>query len=245
MRESTDESATPIGFRHWLALGALSGALLAGCNQRAGVSPDSANTAPANRGAAVAGPTSENSAADSAALTAQRQVAVDPPAISLQTLDFDGIERLVASHRGKVVVMDAWSTSCAPCLAEFPHLVELHRRHGPDRVACVSLSFDYEGLGAIDEVKPPVIKFLTEQAATFDNVISSEESDALYRKFNLASVPAVFVYDRAGKLRKRFDNQRAKRKEDQFTYAQVGQLVEELLSESEVVDPEAESNPAP
>ena len=163
--------------------------------------------------------------------TAELPSGSDSDQVSLKVLDFDGIQQLVASHRGQVVVMDAWSTSCLPCLEEFPHLVELHQRWGADRVACISLSFDYEGLDSVDDIKPRVLDFLKRSGATFDNVLSSEESDGLYRKFDLASVPAVFVYDRAGNLRKRFDNQRAKSKAERFSYAQVGQLVEELLSE--------------
>ena len=150
---------------------------------------------------------------------------------TVQLLDFDGIQKLVASKRGQVVVMDAWSTSCPPCLKEFPHLVELHEKHAADGLACISLSFDFEGIGTPEEQLPNVEKFLRDQGATFDNVLGSEESDSLYRKFQLASVPAVFVYDRQGTLRKRFDNQQAKSEKDAFTYEQVGELVHELLNE--------------
>ena len=160
------------------------------------------------------------------------QTALSPPvaAVGVQILDFEGIQRLVESQRGKVVVMDAWSTSCPPCLKEFPNLVALHNRYGPSRVACISLSFDYEGIGTPEEVVPKVTKFLESQGATLDNVLSSEESDILYRKFKLASVPAVFVYDREGKLVKRFDNENAKTEAEAFTYQQVNELVDKLLA---------------
>ncbi len=120
--------------------------------------------------------------------------------VKVRILDFEGIERLIASHRGKVVVMDAWSTSCAPCLREFPHLVDLHREHAAGDLACVSLSFDFEGLPdtkPADDL-PRVLKFLEAKHATFDNILSSDASDDLYRRFHLASIPAVFVYDRQG-----------------------------------------------
>jgi hypothetical protein len=45
----------------------------------------------------------------------------------------------------------------------------------------------------------------------------------------LASIPAVFVYGRDGKLVKRFDNEQAKSEDENFTYADVNKLVEELL----------------
>jgi thiol-disulfide isomerase/thioredoxin len=171
---------------------------------------------------ASTGPESQNPAAAEAS---------DSADVPLAIVDYQGIQDHLARHQGKVVVMDAWSTSCPPCMKEFHNLVELHKQHGPERLACMSLSFDYEGLEKPEEVRVRVLKFLTNQGATFDNLMSNEESDTLYRKFKLAAVPAVFVYDRAGQLRKRFDNERAKTKEEAFTYEQVGQLVAELLAE--------------
>jgi thiol-disulfide isomerase/thioredoxin len=151
--------------------------------------------------------------------------------IELSIVSFDEINERIARHRGKVVVMDAWSTSCPPCLAEFHNLVDLDRKYGREQLACISLSFDFEGLGSPEEQREPVLKFLRSQKATFENLLSSEESDALYRKFKLAAIPAVFVYDRTGKLRKRFDNEHAKSKAEAFTYEQVGELVAQLLAE--------------
>ncbi|MBI3837108.1 MAG: TlpA family protein disulfide reductase [Planctomycetia bacterium] len=154
-----------------------------------------------------------------------------PGDVQLSIVSFEGIQEHIARNRGRVVVMDAWSTSCPPCIKEFHNLVELHKKYGPDKVACISLSFDYEGIGTPQEQQDRVLKFLRGERATFDNLMSNEESDVLYRKFKLAAVPAVFVYDRTGQLRKRFDNEQAKSKAEAFTYEQVGQLVAELLDE--------------
>ncbi len=151
--------------------------------------------------------------------------------VRLSIESYDGILDQIARHRGKVVVMDAWSTSCPPCLKEFHNLVDLHRQYGPERVACVSLSFDYEGIGAPEEQRERVLKFLRAEGATFDNLMSNDESDVLYRKFKLAAVPAVFVYDQAGNLRKRFDNEKAQSAAEAFTYEQVTALVADLLAE--------------
>jgi thiol-disulfide isomerase/thioredoxin len=177
----------------------------------------------------------------SAAVTGTAPTSDTPPAatpakatepVELTIVSFEGIEEHIARNRGKVVVMDAWSTSCPPCMQEFHNLVELHKKYGPEQLACMSLSFDYEGIGRPEEQKDRVLEFLRKQGATFDNLMSNEESDVLYRKLHLAAVPAVFVYDRAGQLRKRFDNEKAKTKAEAFTYEQVGQLVEALLAET-------------
>jgi thiol-disulfide isomerase/thioredoxin len=169
------------------------------------------------------------------------QVSADSPAagkVELQILDFDGIQQLIASHRGRVVVMDVWSTSCAPCVKEFPKLVALHAKYGPDRLACISLSLDYEGIGTPQEQAAPVQKFLDTRQATFENVLGKEESDVLRSQLKITGPPVVFVYDKSGQLRKRFDNDKAEREADAFTYEQIGALVAELLAEEIANEPE-------
>jgi len=174
--------------------------LVAGCNK-----PQSADPG-ANTTAAVE-PITQSSTAD----------------VKLEILSFDEIQQRLAANQGKVVVMDCWSTSCPPCMKDFHNLVELHKAYPAEDVACVSLSFDFEGLGTPEESQPPVLEFLKSQGATFDNFMSNEESDVLYRKFKLNAVPAVFVYDRSGKLRERFESEGA--------YEKVRALVAELVKE--------------
>lgn len=144
--------------------------------------------------------------------------------VAVQILDHDGIQQLIAGHQGKVVVVDCWSTSCPPCVEEFPKLVSLHKQYGPEKVACVSLSFDYEGVGMPEEVEPTVLAFLEKQGATFDNILNREESDVLYKKMQLASVPAIFVYDQNGQLVRKF--------EEAEGYNGAIPLVEELLKQA-------------
>ena len=57
--------------------------------------------------------------ADKAAIQDSASPPTAPGAVQLKILDFAGLQRLIASHRGQVVVVDAWSTSCPPCVAEF------------------------------------------------------------------------------------------------------------------------------
>ena len=55
----------------------------------------------------------------------------------------------------------------------------------------------------------------------------------LYKKFKLAAVPAVFVYNQQGELAKRFDNEEAKTKSEEFTYQQVKDLVAQLVQSAD------------
>lgn len=154
-------------------------------------------------------------------------------AVTLDIKNWDETLALVAEHKGKVVVLDLWSTSCDPCMVEFPHLVELHKKYGGDKLVCLSASCDYAGIKS----KPPesyrdhVLEFLTKQNATFQNVLLNVESDALFEKIELASIPAVYVFGVDGKVAKRFDNDNAKPGED-FTYTKdLVPFVEKLLAE--------------
>jgi len=159
--------------------------------------------------------------ADASAPTPETAAQPAAQEVTLQILDYDGIQKLIQSKQGKVVVLDAWSTSCEPCVREFPKLVALSKKY-PDQIACVSVSFDYEGLDSPEEVSEPVLNFLKQQGAAFDNVMSNEEADTLYQKFDLVAVPAVFIYDSEGNLVKRFDNSTG----EEFTYEQIEQYLQ-------------------
>lgn len=152
------------------------------------------------------------------------------PTVTLDIKNWDETLELVAQHKGKVVMLDVWSTSCTPCMDEFPHLVELHKKHG-EKLVCMSASCDYVGIKS----KPPesyrdgVLEFLTKQNATFQNVLLNVDADTLFAKIDLASIPAVYVFGTNGKVAKRFDNDNAKAGEE-FTYTKdVVPFVEKLL----------------
>lgn len=142
------------------------------------------------------------------------------------------IETLVAKNKGKVVVVDVWSTSCAPCMQEFPGLVNLHSAH-PNDVICVSFNVDYVGIKnkPADFYRPRVETFLKKQKAVFANILCTEESDKFFASQELSSIPAVYVFGKDGKLAKRFDESLLQEgREEAFTYkADIDPFVKGLL----------------
>lgn len=152
--------------------------------------------------------------------------------VPLQVLGWEDVQKLVARQKGKVVVLDLWSTYCLPCMREFPHLVELQKRH-PRDVACLSMNLNYAGLKdeTPESFREEVHAFLRKQGAEFQNVISKDPDTELFEKLDLASIPAVYVFDRKGRLAKRFDNDNIRGPDDEFTYQKdVTPLVEKLVS---------------
>jgi len=176
-----------------------------------------------------AGGTSSAGASSSAGSATKVTVAAAPTAtapeaageVKLVLKDYDGLQALIASKKGKVVVVDVWSTYCDPCMKEFPGLVGLHKKYGPEKVACISICTNYSGIGKPEDELAEPLAFLKKQGATFDNLLSTDADEALYKKLKIGSIPCIFVYDADGKLAKLFDKE--------TTYAEVEKVVTPLV----------------
>ena len=162
---------------------------------------------------------------------------VDPdqsprPSVSLEIKSWKETEALIATQTGKVVVVDLWSTSCVPCMREFPQLVALHNKYPSDKITCISVSCDYEGLESEppESKSPSVMKFLESTKATCTNLLLSDADLDVYEAIGLAAIPAVYVYDTKGNLAKRFDNDSGEYGDEGFTYEDhIVPLIETLL----------------
>jgi len=153
-------------------------------------------------------------------------------AVELQPGTWKDITALVAKHQGKIVVVDVWSTSCAPCMQEFPGLVKLHKSY-PEQVVCISFNVDYVGIKnkPADFYRPRVEAFLKKQQAQFVNILCMDESDKFFAEQELSSIPAVYVFGKDGKLAKRFDESLLQEGRDEaFTYeADIVPFVKQLM----------------
>jgi thiol-disulfide isomerase/thioredoxin len=155
--------------------------------------------------------------------------AAAPKTASVEVVSWSEFQEWVAKQQGKVVVVDVWSTSCAECVEEFPHFVELNGRLG-DRMVCASISIDYYGAGSPEELKPSVLEFLTEKNATSSNFLSSTPDEEVMDALDVASIPAVLVYDQSGALKKTFKNDDGEYGPGGFNYKEhINPYVEELL----------------
>lgn len=128
-------------------------------------------------------------------------------------------QQLIASYKGRVVVVDFWSNFCPPCIAELPQLARIQREF-PKDVVCLSINCNFAGDGKPDDERPAVLKVLKEINAPFLTLISADADIDLYGKLGIASIPVIQVYDRNGKLAKQFDNEKNEYGKDGFTYAQ-------------------------
>jgi thiol-disulfide isomerase/thioredoxin len=140
--------------------------------------------------------------------------------VTLVRADAAALNELIGTYKGRVVLVDYWATWCGPCVANFPHTVELAKKHKDEGLATIAVSFD------LFEDEPKVRDFLAKQGADFDNLISSH--NAIGQKpaedFDIGPLPEYRLYDRRGKLRQKW--------ESGVEQAELDKKVAELLTES-------------
>jgi thiol-disulfide isomerase/thioredoxin len=119
-------------------------------------------------------------------------------AVPFEPIRFDEWQKQLQSMKGHIVVVDVWATWCAPCIERFPHMVELYHRYKGRGVEFVSMSVDdREDRAAVERAR----QFVNQQKATFPNYLMDENIMQSFEKLGVQGVPAVFLYDRGGRLR--------------------------------------------
>ena len=120
----------------------------------------------------------------------------------LTPVDEPGYVKLVAAHKGRVVLVDFWATWCKPCRAEMPELVKLEQRLRAKGFDLVTISADEP------DAQANALKVLKEDGVpgtTYWKKASDDDqfNNAIDPKWG-GALPAVFLYDRAGKKVKSF-----------------------------------------
>ena len=103
----------------------------------------------------------------------------------------------LSDYRGKVVVLDFYATWCEPCRAETPHLVKLQRDFGPRGLQVIGLN-----VGG-DEDREQVPAYSKEFGIEYPLAFPDDDLVGRYLTDN-QDIPQAFVFDRDGRLIKRF-----------------------------------------
>ena len=98
----------------------------------------------------------------------------------------------LAKLRGKVVVLNLWASTCAPCVEELPSLLDLKQRM--PEIAIVGVSMDQDDTA--------YRRFLTQHHVGFVTV--RDESQRINALYGTVQIPETYVIDRAGVLRRKF-----------------------------------------
>jgi len=109
----------------------------------------------------------------------------------------DGRRARGSDFQGKVLVLDFWATYCPPCREEVPHLIDLQRRYGAQGLHVVGLNVGGE------EDRPKVPSFIEEFGIQYALGYPDAQMSELFFADNSA-IPQTYVYDRQGRLLKKF-----------------------------------------
>jgi cytochrome c biogenesis protein CcmG/thiol:disulfide interchange protein DsbE len=105
--------------------------------------------------------------------------------------NLDGKSVKLSDFRGKVVILNFWTTWCPPCRREIPSFISLQKQYGDKGLVVVGVSLDEKGPGI---VKP----FVTKMGINYPVVMGDQKTAADYG--GIAVVPTTFVIDRKGQV---------------------------------------------
>jgi thiol-disulfide isomerase/thioredoxin len=120
-----------------------------------------------------------------------------PAQSKLAPLNEASFPRMVAAHKGKIVLVDFWATWCVPCRAEMPQLVKLSEKLKARGLDFVTVSADEP------DKEPAAFQVLQQNAVAAPFYIKKATDDDKF--YNLVDpewsgeMPAMFIYDRSGK----------------------------------------------
>lgn len=118
------------------------------------------------------------------------------PQQKLTPLTVEAYNKLIAAHKGRVVLVNFWATYCVPCRTEIPELAKFATQHNSRGLDLVLISADEPAQEA------QALKFITGKYPLPLYIKRTDDNDkyvaAIHDHWD-GSLPASFVYDRSGK----------------------------------------------
>jgi thiol-disulfide isomerase/thioredoxin len=114
----------------------------------------------------------------------------------------DGKQFDLKDLRGKVVLVDFWATWCLPCVAEVPEVRKLYEKHhhAGFEVVGVSLDHDRQRLeGFVESYKLPWPQIFYKKE-------NRDERNPLALRYEVETIPTLFLVDREGREVARVDS---------------------------------------
>jgi cytochrome c biogenesis protein CcmG/thiol:disulfide interchange protein DsbE len=123
-------------------------------------------------------------------------IAAQPQPLILQVKTLDGKLQWLTDFKGKVVLLNFWSTTCPPCRVETPWFVEFQKRWEKDGFTVVGVSMD-DTAGAIR-------KFNTQYRVNYPMLAGRDAEDNIQKATGgIWGMPTSFLIGRDGKVLKK------------------------------------------
>jgi peroxiredoxin len=97
----------------------------------------------------------------------------------------------LSDYKGKVVLLDFWTTWCGPCNIEIPWFTQFEKKYEDRGFVVLGVSMDEDGWKAI---KP----FAKAQKINYPVVLGNDMTGDLYG--GIQALPTTFIIDREGRI---------------------------------------------
>jgi thiol-disulfide isomerase/thioredoxin len=132
-------------------------------------------------------------AAGAAAKAIQDSLVVGGKFPDFNVTDVAGQPLSIASHKGKVVLIDFWATWCGPCRIELPNVIATYQKYHAQ-------GFDIIGV-SLDEDKAQLLSFIKNENMTWPQFFDGKRwENQLAVKYGIQAIPAAFLLDGSGKI---------------------------------------------
>jgi cytochrome c biogenesis protein CcmG/thiol:disulfide interchange protein DsbE len=123
-------------------------------------------------------------------------IAAQPQPLALQVHNLDGKMQWLTDFKGKVVLLNFWSTTCPPCRVETPWFVEFQKRWEKDGFTVVGVS--------MDDTAAAIRKFNAQFSVNYPMLTGREVEDNLQKATGgIWGMPTSFLIGRDGKVLKK------------------------------------------
>lgn len=94
----------------------------------------------------------------------------------------------LSKEKGKYVLLNFWSTTCGPCIAELPTIVQFRNYYSEDKLTIISVSSDTDSNKFLSAIKKYDMNWIN----IFGNI------DDLFKTYGVRAIPQLFLIDDKG-----------------------------------------------
>ena len=105
--------------------------------------------------------------------------------------DIEGNQHRLSDYHGKDILVVFWATWCPACTMEIPHLIDLRKTYGEDKLAILAIS---------NEPTEFLKLFATEKGINY-KLVSSGNSSLPAPFTDVRSIPTTFFIDKTGRIK--------------------------------------------
>jgi peroxiredoxin len=116
--------------------------------------------------------------------------------------DIDGRQVSLADHKGEVVLVDFWGSSCSQCVASITALDALVRKYHRRGFVILGVNLDARHPEVKDGATalPTARQFLVRHGVTWINLVDRQKTGDVIKAFGVEKIPANFLIGRDGRV---------------------------------------------